>query len=349
MLRRNRIILGFILTATLNWGAPKSLTLEGFKPGPLAGVKSRAVGPGEAGPAKMVKLKSGDIAIEITGGDKASGHYTLYRFEQPLPGDCWARVRFRFLDGEGVQAAGIFFRMSENQKDYYLFSAKPADRKFYWTVFKDDAAVKGTFDNQILPARNGWHELQFTAVKNELKWNFNGRDQFFTYNPLDVPDYRAGAMGFWVRSDSRVQFAGLEVMTPEAAERRERLRKVIANVAKANPMLIAIQIAAAPVPGKELMVSGSLAPTEVGRLAPKAMAEAMKADETFHGLVAGGKFAAITVPLRNKQSKVFAAVRLRTRIKPGDTKEKDITAAEAIARYIEKQIPSRDQLFVPAP
>jgi hypothetical protein len=349
MLRRGSIILGFILTATLNWGAAKTLTLEGFKPGPLTGVKSRAVGPGEAGPAKVVKLESGGTAIEITGGDRASGHYTLYRFEQPVPGDCWARLRFRFLGGEGVQAAGIFFRMSENQKDYYLFSAKPADRKFYWTVFKDDAAVKGTFDNQILPARNGWHELQFTAVKNELEWSFNGRDQFFTYNPLDVPDYRAGAMGFWVRSDSRVQFADLEVMTPEAAERRERLRKVIANVAKANPMLIAIQITAAPDPGRKTIISGSLASSEVGGPAPKAMAEAMEANETFHGLVAGGKAAAVTVPLRNKQSKVFAAVRMRMRIKPGATKEKDVNAAETIARYIEKQIPSRKELFVPIP
>ena len=87
----------------------------------------------------------------------------------------------------------------------------------------------------------------------------------------------------------------------------------------------------------------------MGEPAPKSIAEAMKADETFHGLVGDGKVAAVTVPLRNKQSKVYAAVRMRMRIKPGATREKDITDAESIARYIEKQIPSRAELFVPAP
>ena len=84
MLRRGSIILGFILTATLNWGAANTLTIEGFKPGPLAGVKSRAVGPGEAGPAKVVKLASGETAIEITGGDRASG---CLLYTSPSPRD----------------------------------------------------------------------------------------------------------------------------------------------------------------------------------------------------------------------------------------------------------------------
>ena len=89
-------------------------------------------------------------ALEIKGGDADPSHYTLCLLDRKVPDDYECSVKFRIQSGEGVRAAGVFFRMQDNRSDYYLLAVKPEDKKLFWTVFKNNKPVLCQKDNQLL-------------------------------------------------------------------------------------------------------------------------------------------------------------------------------------------------------
>ena len=121
-----------------------------------AGFTLHFTGPGKIGTAKIISIDDPNKkALEIKGGDADPSHHTMYLLNRKVPGDYECSLKFRIQSGKSVQAAGVFFRMQDNRSDYYLLAVKPKDKKLFWTVFKNNKAVLGQKENQILEAQNG--------------------------------------------------------------------------------------------------------------------------------------------------------------------------------------------------
>lgn len=306
-----------------------------------------AAGTGKVGAAKIVALKDAKHkALEINGGDVSTNHYTLYRLDRAVPGDFNCTVKFRFLGGQGVQAAGVFFRMQKNRKDYFLLAIKPKDQKLFWTAYKNNVPVKGVTAQQIASAERGWHRLSFSCKTNTIRWELNGRKQFITYKTQFVPDYRDGAFGFWVRSDTRVQFADMQLLLPEAVIQKDKHRKLIEDLVLSNQRLISLQLIARPKAGQPPVVVGSMNPKEIGQPGPATSLKAMDTGKIFHDLIKGQNIRVVYTPLRGNDGKIIGVARLRLRSNAGTTAARDLNFAAKIVKRVRENIPDRKALSI---
>ena len=312
-----------------------------------AGYTAFAAGTGKVGAAKIVALKDAKHkALEISGGDASANHYTLYRLDRAVPGNFNCTVKFRFLGGQGVRAAGVFFRMQENKKDYFLLAIKPKDRKLFWTAFKDNVPVKGVTAQQIAPADKGWHRLSFSCKANTIRWELNGRKDFIEYRPQFVPDYRAGNVGIWVRSDTRVQFAEMELLVPKAIVQKDKHNRLIEDLVLGNQRLLSLQLVARPKPGQNSVVVASILPKDIGQPAPPNTLKAMNTGKTFHDRVKGKNILVVHSPLRGTDGRIMGAARLRLRSNADTDPARDLNFAAKIVQAVRSKIPDSKTLSI---
>ena len=330
------------------WCADNALSLVKQETGKApVGFSAFAVGTGKVGVAKIVALKDAKKkALEIIGGDVSLNHYTLHRLDQAVPGDFNCTVKFRILGGKGVQAAGVFFRMQENRKDYYLLAVKPKDKKLFWTAYKDHKGVKGKKDNQIESAPDGWHHLKFSCAANTIHWELNGRKQFITYKTQFVPDYRAGAFGFWVRSDTRVQFADMQLLLPEAVVQKDKHRKLIEQLVLPNRRLVSLQLIARPKPVKPAVVMGSMVLEEIGQPGHATSLKAMDAGKILQNLNGAKTIRVVNIPLRGSDGKIIGVARLGLRSIAETSTANDLNFAAKIVKNVQENIPNHKALSI---
>ena len=304
-------------------------------------------GPGKIGTAKIIS--SDDLnkkALEIKGGDADPSHYTMYLLNRKVPGDYECSLKFRVQSGKSVQAAGVIFRMQDNRSDYYLLAVKPEGNKLFWTVFENNKAVLGKKDNQILEAKNGWHHLKFSCTANTIRWELNGRKQFLQYDPNSTPDYRDGGFGFWVRSDTRVQFADLELRLHKAMANKNKHTKLIEDLALGNKRLISLQLIARAKEGQAPAVMGSLVPEEVGQPGHKVTIKVLDTGENFYGLNKIEGVSTVTVPLRGRNGKIMGVARMRLRNNSTITQQRDLAYALDIAKRVQEKLPDKKELLI---
>jgi len=314
------------------------------------GFTAKVAGQGKPGKAIVREAQIPNLAgagkvkgrlIEVTGGSTNANHYTLMMLDAMAPDDFSGSLRFRITEGKTMPVAGIAFR-AQDEKNYYLLAVKPKDTRLYWTVFKNSKAVKGRRDNNILPAPGGWHDLQFSAKANTLTWTLNGRSQFITYDPERVPDFRKGRFALWVRSDTRAEFALLELLSP-AETLAKHHGEVLRRAARQDSRVLSLQLVARPAPGKVPQILGSLDASEVGQPANLDCAKAIDQNKVFHGRKNNESF--VTSPLRDKNGIIIGAVRVRLR-SPSDTdKRRDIARAAGITQRIKRNYPDGKSLF----
>ena len=343
-----RSVIWTLLTASTLWAAEleNALSLKKHAAGSeLRGFTALASGPGKPGTARVVALKDGSKALEITGGSADGNHFTLVRLDRPIPNDGGASVKFKIIGGEGVQAAGVFFRMQPNASDYYLLAVKDSD--LFLTFFDDNRAVKGVKNPGIPAAQDGWHTLEFSYKANRFDWKLNGRKEYFQYHELLDPDYKSGKFGFWVRSGSKVQFKDMTLMAPPVVANTAKHKKLIESLILKHPRLRSIQLIARPQAKGAPIIMGSFDPKEIGQPGHKVAADAIDGGETYYGLE--GKISTITVPLRGSDdSLVLGAVRMELTARGNmvNRKQIDIVLAENIARDLGVRLPNKKALLI---
>ena len=342
-------ILILILTLTWTTVVPAEdnvLSLDNQKIGEVpVGFTPHFTGPGKTGAVKIVSVDNlNKKALEIKGGGADPSHYTLCLLDRKVPGDYECSVKFRIQSGQGVRAAGVFFRMQNNRSDYYLLAVKPEDKKLFWTVFKNNKAVMGQKDNQILEAKKGWHHLKFSCTANTIRWELNGRKQFIQYDPNSTPDYRDGGFGFWVRSNTWVQFTDLELRVPEPVANKGKHSKLIEKLVSGNKRLISLQLIARAKDGQAPVVMGSLVPKEVGQAGHEVTIKVLDTGENFYGLNKG--VSTVTIPLNGRDGKIMGATRMRLRNNSSIPKQRDLTYALDIAKSIQEKLPNRKALLI---
>ena len=330
------------------WCADNALSLAKQETGKApSGFTAFAAGTGKVGAPKIVALKDAKKkALEIIGGDASANHYTLCRLDRAVPGDFNCTVKFRFLGGKGVQAAGVFYRMQENRNDYYLLAVKPKEKKLFWTVFKNNVPVKGAEGLQIAAVQDGWHHLKFSCAANTIRWELNDRKEFFTYKTQFVPDYRAGAFGFWVRSDTRVQFADMQLLLPEAVAQKDKHRKLIEQLVLPNRRLVSLQLIARPKPIKPAVVMGSMVLEEIGQPGHPTSLKAMDAGKILQNLNGAKTIRVVNIPLRGSDGKIIGVARLGLRSIAETSTANDLNFAAKIVKNVQENIPNHKALSI---
>ena len=350
-----RLVLIFLLCGSYTQATENPLSLSKQKLGESpAGFKIIRVGPGKPGTAKVIRTAVPNATtgameeqrvLEVTGGDSNSSHYTLLLLEKPKQKDFVCSTRFKITNGTGVRAAGLVFRMQPNHKDYYLLAIKPLSKEAFWTVFKNNLPVKGFRydDEQFTTPNDGWQSIKLTCENNNLKWTLNHRRDFVTYDPKKVPDYRVGTVGYWVRSDSQVQFAAPRINTLQE-ERKLQLVNLLLKITRDNTRVLSLQLAARPTAGAAPVVVASINPKEIGKPAHEVITKVLETRENFYGHNEKG-VATVTVPVKDRNGDTVAVTRMRLRSKKENTERKDLNYGNTIAKQLQAEIPDLHFLF----
>ena len=312
---------------------------EGKVPANLKVIK---VGPGAVGKVRVTMetvphpttgVAEKQRVLEITGGDAAANHYTLVLLNQPLYSGLSISTRFRIVGGKGVRAAGVIFRMQPNHKDYYLLAVKPEAKEAFWTVFENGLPAKGfKYDeDQFVSPKDGWQSIKLQAEENTTRWTLNHRQDFITYNPETTPDYHRGMVGFWVRSDSRVQFAS-PILRTLKEEKQQQLVALLKKISRENNRVLSLKLSARPTPKKPPVVIASLEPKEIGQPAHEIVTKVLETEENFHGQKDG--ISTVTVPVKDRNGKIIGAARMRLSSRVASTQRKDLAYGNGIAKQI---------------
>ena len=342
-------LIFFALLSCLNIQATDNpLTLAKQKLGEIpTGFQIIHTGPGKPGTAKIIKadvpnqstgILEPQRVIEVTGGDSNTKHYTLLLLEKPKQKDFVYSTRFKIIKGTGVRAAGIIFRMQPNKKDYYLLAVKPLSKEAFWTVFKNNLPIKGFRydDDQFTSPKDGWQSIKLSCEKNKLEWTLNSRRDFVEYDPSKVPDYREGIMGFWVRSDSQVQFASSQIRTLQE-EKTLQLVNLLLNITRDNNRILSLQLAAPPKEEIAPVIIASIDPKQIGKPAHEIVAKVFETAENFYGIK--NEVAIVTVPVKDRNGGIVGVARMRLRNKNNPTKRENLVYANKVAKRLQAEVP----------
>ena len=218
---------------------------------------------------------------------------------------------------------------------------KADTKEAFWTVFQNGLPAKGfKYDeDQFISPKDGWQSIKLQAEENTSSWNLNHRQDFITYNPETTPDYRRGMVGFWVRSDSRVQFAAPVVRTLKE-EKQNQLVALLKKIARENNRVLSLKLSARPSPQKPPVVIASLEAKEIGQPAHEVVTKVLESEENFHGQKDG--ISTVTVPVKDRNGHIIGAARMRLSSRVASTQRKDLAYGNDIAKQILAAAPEGD-------
>jgi len=349
-----KLILIVLLTCFNIQAADNPLALDKQQLGKTpTGFQIIHVGPGKPGTAKVTKADvpnqstgtpESQRVIEITGGNSDTRHYTLLLLEKPKQKDFVYSTRFKIIKGTGVRAAGIIFRMQPNKRDYYLLAVKPDTKEAFWTVFNNNLPIKGfRYDNdQFTSPKDGWQSIKLSCEKNKLEWTLNHRSDFVRYDPSKVPDYREGILGFWVRSDSQVQFSSSQIRTLQE-EKTLQLVNLLLNITRDNNRILSLQLAAPPKEEIAPVIIASIDPKQIGKPAHEIVAKVFETAENFYGIK--NEVAIVTVPVKDRNGGIVGVARMRLRNKNNPTKRENLAYANKVAKRLQAEAPENGFLL----
>jgi len=145
---------------------------------------------------------TGIMPVDFVLMDK---RFPLLALDAPTGADLGVEARFKLLGGNVDRAAGIAFRIRD-QDNYYVVRANglESNANLYRFVDGRRSIIR---EARAEIASGVWHTLRVEARGTSIRWSLNG-------SPLgEVEDstYRSGGIGLWTKADSVSCFAGLQV------------------------------------------------------------------------------------------------------------------------------------------
>jgi hypothetical protein len=236
--------------------------------------------------------------------------------------------------GAVEQMAGLAFRI-QDADNYYVVRANAQDGNVRFYKF-----VQGARSEPIGPklpvAKGEWHELSVACKGSQIRVFLNGRE---VIPALTDTSFSSGRVGFWTKSDSVSHFAGARVLyTP-----REKLAEVLVRDAMRKfDRLKNLQVIAPTAGSREPIVVASSAPADLGRPAADAHRQCLAAGTPFY--LKDGKVAIVTLPLRDQNGDVAAAVQVTMESFPGQTQANAFTRAKPVLRLMEARVTTQKEL-----
>jgi len=165
-------------------------------------------GQGEAVSWQVLEDPSapGGRVIAETSRDTADYRFPLCIYDGLVAKDVEVSTRFKAVDGQVDQAAGLIVRVQDHL-NYYVARANALENNI--RLYKVVAGVRRQISGQSIEVTAGvWHTLSLKITGDVLEVVFDGQ------HLLDAQDAaltKAGKVGLWTKADSLTHFANLVV------------------------------------------------------------------------------------------------------------------------------------------
>jgi hypothetical protein len=281
-------------------------------------------------PAKAV---AGGSALAQTSQDRADERFPMYIYD----GDTFRNFRFttqfKIVSGVAEQMAGVVFRF-QNTSNFYVarVSALGKNVRFY-------KVINGLRSDPIGPAcdlaAGAWHELAVQCDGTQISIWLDGRMAMPT---LGDNTFAAGKIGFWTKSDAVSYFANARVeYTPIVPVAQTLIDRVLRRESR----ILGLRIYTLGTNDTTLVLA-SKESSERGLPGTEAELAAIHNGTVSFGRDHGS--VVVTLPLRDRNGEVIAAVRLKLKSFLGETQNNAVVRATMILQIMQESGTSAEDL-----
>ena len=262
--------------------------------------------------------------------DRTDEHFPLLIWEEQTLGDFSLSTRFKLVDGQEEQMAGMAFRI-QDENNYYYIRASALGNTF--NFFKIVGGIRSApIGVKVEIPKGVWHELAVECKGNQIRAQLNGKELF---PALGDSSFTEGKIGFWTKSDSVSYFTDLKVTyIPKIC----LAQTLVSDTVKKYPRLLGLKIFAPPRMGGGPQIIASTDPKDIGAPAQAPEQDVIAHSAIYHGKESGRVM--VTMPLHDANGETVAAVKVVMKSFAGQTEKNAIARALPIVKQMEARVRS---------
>jgi hypothetical protein len=309
-------------------GFKSAVTGEG-KPGKWAVVLDEVPKPTEFLSADPKAVYKRPVLAQLAE-DQTDEHFPLFVFEDEIFGDFKLTTKFKTVSGKAERMAGIAFHV-ENEKNYYVVRASSLGNTFRFYKVVDGQRGPPVGPEMAIPS-GVWHEMSVQCRGNQVVCGLDGKELINVTdkaNPLV-----AGKIAYWTKSDSVSYFVDTRI---SYVPREMPAQALVTEMLKKYPRLLDVNIYVAGSNGAVPRLVAARKGAEA-RDAGNVEQSVLKEGTIYYGHDTG--YAAITMPLRDRNGDIIAAARVVMKSFPGQTEQNALARATPLVKEIQEKVQS---------
>lgn len=266
--------------------------------------------------------------------DPTDEHFPLLIYEGETFGDFTLTTRFETVRGVAEQMAGIAFRI-QDETNYYVVRASSLGSSFRW--YKVVNGQRGEWIGPTAEIASGvWHELEIQCQGNKIDIQLDGKQLIPT---IHDDTFARGKIGFWTASDSVSYFTDTKI---EYKPREVAAQVLVKALAKKYPKLIGLKVYVAGKDPKTTRIAASKNESDIGQPGGATEQDVLHNGTPYYGK--GRQVVSVTMPLRDRNGEIMAAVRVELKPFTGETVETAITRAGTVVKDMQGRVQSSEDL-----
>lgn len=277
--------------------------------------------------------------LSVQSPDTHGDHFPMLLFTNEIFTDFIWTTRFKISGGLAEPMAGLVLR-AQDQSNYYVVRASTQGNLLWYRVVNGKSYDMLGVGVKIPVPRDVWQELRVECSGSATRCFLDGK--------LVIPPVRAGAptnglavndttfalgkIGFWCKADTKCYFVDAHVQyTPKVAF----AELIAAEIKKKYPRLLGLKIYAHKDAGPPVVV-GDLDGGSLGAAGAKYEADVIEHASIY--FLKDGDAVEVTLPLRDRNGEVAAALKTRMKSFPGETRDTAVARATIIKKAIERRM-----------
>jgi hypothetical protein len=283
--------------------------------------------------------------LSVESFDLGEEHYPVLLFTNEIFTDFTLTTRFKLGGGIVEPSAGVVFR-AQDQSNYYVVRAS-AQGNLLWYRVVDGRSYQNLGIGVKLPmAKDVWRELRVECAGSQIRCYLDGKLAIPPAKPgaptndLAINDttFSHGKVGFWSKADSKSYFVDARVQyTPHVPY----VQVVVGNIVKKYPHLLGLKVYAFKNPGLPVVI-GCMDDRDFGAAGTKADADVIGLGSIFY--LKDSKTVEITLPLRDRNGDIVAALAVKMKTFKGETQSTAVTRATIVKKAVEEQIETMEDI-----
>ncbi|MGP8199712.1 MAG: hypothetical protein ACLQU4_09450 [Limisphaerales bacterium] len=272
-------------------------------------------------------------------------HFPVLLYTNEIFSDFTLTTRFKLAGGIVEPSAGLIFR-AQDQSNYYVLRASAEGNLLWYRVVGGQSYVALGIGVKVPMPKDVWRELRVECAGSQMRCYLDGHLAIpppkvgAPTNELAINDttFSHGQVGFWTKADSKCFFVDAGVRyTP----RVPYVQVVINNVLKEHPALLGLKVYANKDAGLPVVI-GSMNEHDFGAVGTRTEADVIARASVYY--LKADKTVEITMPLRDRNGEVVAAIAVKLKTFHGETQSTAVTRATMVKNEFERQIATMEDL-----
>jgi hypothetical protein len=268
------------------------------------------------------------------------GHFPVLLYTNELFFDFTFTTRFKITGGTVDPCAGVIFRAQDENNYYVLRASDEGNLLWYRVVGGIQYDMLGVGVKIPIP-RDVWQELRVECAGSSTCCYLNGNLAIpppkpgSPTNDLAIIDttFSNGKVGFWTRADSKCFFVDAHV---QYSPKLPFVQVVVDDIMRSfSSSLQSVKIYAAKDAALPVII-GDPNRGELGAPGTKVEADVINRGTIYFLKIP--KFVEVTLPLRDRNGDIAAALKVKMKSFPGETEATAVSKATLVKQAIETRI-----------